>query len=219
MNSISRKGAKTRRKTQRRANLLLIGFLCVLLCSFASSRETLSSSPQRSKNAFPHTPAPAGITFKHVASPDKKYIVESMSGGVAMFDYDNDGDLDLYLVNSLTVDLVKTKGKTKSELYRNDGNGKFTEVGEKAGVSDIGWGMGVAVGDYNNDGFEDLYGSCLGPHHVLKNNGNGTFTDVTAKGGVNDPRWTTGASFVDYDNDGDLDLFVTNYVAFAINKP
>ena len=141
-----------------------------------------------------------------------------MSGGVAMFDYDNDGDLDLYLVNALTVDLVKTKAKTKSELYRNDGNGKFTEVGQKAGVSDIGWGMGVAVGDYNNDGFEDLYVSCLGPDHLLKNNGNGTFTDVTAKAGVNDPRWTTGASFIDYDNDGDLDLFVTNYVDFDINN-
>src|SRR5215203_6441917 len=81
----------------------------------------------------------SGITFKHVASPDKKYIVESMSGGVAFFDYDNDGDLDIYLVNSLTVDLVKSKAKTRSDLYRNEGNGKFTEVGEKAGVSDIGW--------------------------------------------------------------------------------
>ena len=120
------------------------------------------------KVGFTDITAQAGITFKHVASPEKKYIVESMSGGVAMFDYDNDGDLDLYLVNSLTVDLVKTKGKTKSELYRNDGNGKFTEVGEKAGVSDIGWGMGVAVGDYNNDGFEDLFVSCLGPDHLLR---------------------------------------------------
>ena len=168
--------------------------------------------------AFTDITAQAGITFKHVASPDKKYIVESMSGGVALFDYDNDGDLDIYLVNSLTVDLVKTKGKTKSDFYRNDGNGKFTEIGEKAGVSDIGWGMGVAVGDYDNNGFEDLYVTCLGPDHLLKNNGNGTFTDVTAKAGVNDPRWTTGASFVDYDNDGDLDLFVSNYVDFDINN-
>ena len=174
--------------------------------------------PQPLKIAFTDITTQAGITFKHVASPDKKYIVESMSGGVALFDYDNDGDLDIYLVNSLTVDLVKSKGKTKSDLYRNDGNGKFTEVGEKAGVSDIGWGMGVAVGDYNNDGFEDLYVTCLGPDHLLKNNGNGTFSDVTAKAGVNDPRWTTGAAFVDYDNDGDLDLFVTNYVDFDINN-
>jgi len=160
----------------------------------------------------------AGITFKHVASPDKRYIVESMSGGVALIDYDNDGDLDIYLVNALTVDLVKSKTKTKSELYRNDGDGKFTDVSVKAGVSDIGWGMGVAVGDYNNDGFEDLYVTCLGPNHLLKNNGNGTFTDVTEKAGVADPRWSTGASFFDYDRDGDLDLFVANYVDFDLNN-
>jgi hypothetical protein len=190
--------------------LSLILLLCGFLCSFAPLREKPIT--------FTDITAQSGITFKHVASPEKKYIVESMSGGVAMFDYDNDGDLDIYLVNALTVDLVKSKGKTKSEFYRNEGNGKFTEIGEKAGVSDIGWGMGVAVGDYNNDGFEDLYVTCLGPDHLLKNNGNGTFSDVTAKAGVNDPRWTTGAGFVDYDNDGDLDLFVTNYVDFDINN-
>ena len=172
----------------------------------------------QTKVTFTDVTTRAGITFKHVASPEKKYIVESMSGGVAFFDYDNDGDADVYLVNSLTVDLVKSKGKTKSDLYRNDGNGKFTEVGVKAGVSDIGWGMGVATGDYNNDGFEDLYVTCLGPDHLFKNNGNGTFTNVTAKAGVSDPRWSTGASFVDYDRDGDLDLFVANYVDFDVNN-
>ena len=176
------------------------------------------SVTQSIKIAFTDVTAQAGISFRHVASPEKKYIVESMSGGVALFDYDNDGDLDIYLVNSLTVDLVKTKGKTKSHLYRNEGTGKFTEVGEKAGVSDIGWGMGVAVGDYNNDGFEDLYVTCLGPDYLFKNNGDGTFTNVTAKAGVSDPRWSTGASFVDYDRDGDLDLFVTNYVDFDVNN-
>src|SRR5215211_7207703 len=212
-NHFSRKGAKAQRKPQRkfqRSFGLLLIFLCVFLCSFAPLREN--------KISFTDITAQSGITFKHVASPDKKYIVESMGGGVALFDFDNDGDLDIYLVNALTVDLVKSKGKTKSDLYRNDGNGKFTEVGAKAGVSDIGWGMGVAVGDYNNDGFEDLYVTCLGPDRLLKNNGNGTFTDVTAKAGVNDPRWTTGASFVDYDRDGDLDLFVSNYVDFDINS-
>ena len=173
---------------------------------------------QSIKIAFTDITAQASITFRHVASPEKKYIVESMSGGVALFDYDNDGDLDIYLVNSLTVDLVKTKGKTKSYLYRNEGNGKFTEVAEKAGVNDIGWGMGVAVGDYNNDGFEDLYVTCLGPDYLFKNNGDGTFTNVTAKAGVSDPRWTTGASFFDYDRDGDLDLIVTNYVDFDVNN-
>lgn len=137
-----------------------------------------------------------------------------MSGGVAMIDYDNDGYQDIYFVNSLTVDLLKSNGKTISSLYRNNGDGTFTDVTTKAGVGDIGWGMGIAVGDYNNDGFDDLYVTCVGPNHLLKNNGNGTFTDVTKTAGVNDPRWSAGAAFLDYDHDGKLDLFVANYVAF-----
>ncbi len=160
----------------------------------------------------------AGIKFKHVSSPEKKYIVESMSGGVALFDYDNDGYLDIYLVNSLTVDMVKSKQKTRSALYHNNGDGTFTDVTDKAGVGDIGWGMGVAIGDYNNDGWDDIYVTCLGPNHLLRNNGNGTFTDVTQKAGVGDPRWSTGAAFLDYDNDGKLDLFVANYVDFDVNN-
>jgi hypothetical protein len=159
----------------------------------------------------------AGITFKHVASPEKKYIVESMSGGVALFDYDNDGYLDIYFVNSLTVDLVKSNQKTKSFLYHNNGDGTFTDVAVQAGVSDIGWGMGVAVADYDNDGFDDLYVTCLGKNRLFKNNGNGTFKDVTDKAGVGDPRWSTGAAFLDFDRDGKLDLFVSNYVNFDVN--
>jgi enediyne biosynthesis protein E4 len=160
----------------------------------------------------------AGIKFKHVSSPEKKYIVESMSGGVALFDYDNDGYLDIYLVNSLTVDMVKSKQRTRSALYHNNGNGTFSDVTDKTGVGDIGWGMGVAIGDYNNDGWDDIYVTCLGPNHLLRNNGNGTFTEVTQKAGVDDPRWSTGAAFVDYDNDGKLDLFVANYVDFDVNN-
>src|SRR5438552_3181993 len=160
----------------------------------------------------------AGIKFKHVSSPEKKYIVESMSGGVALFDYDNDGYLDIYFVNSLTVDLVKSKQKTRSALYHNNGDGTFIDVTDKAGIADIGWGMGVTIGDYNNDGFDDIYVTCLGANHLLKNNGNGTFKDVTQTAGVADPRWSTGAAFVDYDNDGKLDLFVSNYVDFDVNN-
>jgi hypothetical protein len=160
----------------------------------------------------------AGIKFKHLSSPEKKYIVESMSGGVALFDYDGDGYLDLYFVNSLTVDIVKAKQKTRSALYHNHGDGTFTDVTDKAGVGDIGWGMGVTIGDYNNDGWDDIYVTSLGPNHLLRNNGNGTFTDVTQKAGVGDPRWSTGAAFVDYDNDGKLDLFVSNYVDFDVNN-
>jgi len=162
--------------------------------------------------------AASGITFKHELSPEKKYIAESMSGGVALFDYDNDGYLDIFFVNSLTVDLLKANKKTRSALYRNNRNGTFSDITDKAGVGDVGWGMGCAVGDFNNDGFDDLYVTSIGPDHLFKNNGNGTFTDVTQKAGVSDPRFSTGAAFLDYDNDGKLDLFVTNYVGFDINN-
>jgi len=191
-------------------------FLAILI--FGPFLLLAQNGARQPKVQFTDITTAAGITFRHVASPEKKYIVESMSGGVALFDYDNDGDLDIFFVNSLTVDLVKSKGKTRSALYRNDGDGKFTDVSAKAGLSDIGWGMGVAVGDYNNDGFEDLYVTCLGSNHLFKNNGDGTFTDVTRRAGVDDPRWSTGASFFDYDNDGHLDLFVSNYVDFDINN-
>jgi hypothetical protein len=182
------------------------------------SSNSLSSSSQTNDLRFTEISKQAGITFKHVFSPEKKYIAESMSGGVALFDYDNDGYLDIYFVNSLTVDLAKSHQKTKSALYHNNGNNSFTDVTDKAGVGDVGFGMGVAVGDYNNDGFADFYVTCLGPNHLFKNNGNGTFSDVTVKARVGDPRWSTGAAFVDYDNDGKLDLFVSNYVGFDFDR-
>jgi enediyne biosynthesis protein E4 len=160
---------------------------------------------------------PSGITFKHVLSPEKKYIAESMTGGVGLFDYNNDGYLDIFFVNSLTVELLKANKKTRSGLYRNNRDGTFSDVTDKAGVGDVGWGMGCAVGDFNNDGFDDLYVTSIGPDHLFKNNGNGTFTDVTQKAGVSDPRFSTGAAFLDYDNDGRLDLFVTNYVDFDMS--
>jgi hypothetical protein len=126
--------------------------------------------------------------------------------------------MDLYFVNSLSVDIAKAGGKTRSALYHNNGDGTFTDVTDTAGIGDVGWGMGAAVGDYNNDGFDDLYVTCLNGNHLYKNNGNGTFTDVTAKAGVSDGRWSAGAAFVDYDNDGKLDLFVANYVQYDLNN-
>lgn len=183
--------------------------LCFLLLSFSALPRAGSNGIQ-----FIDVTKPAGITFEHISSPEKRYIVESMSGGVALLDYDNDGFLDIYFINSLTVDLVKTNGKTRSALYHNNGNGTFTDVTDKAGVGDVGWGMGVAVGDFNNDGFDDIYVTCVGPNRLFKNNGNGTFSDVTKTAAVSDPRWSSGAAFVDYDNDGKLDLMVANYVAF-----
>ncbi|HEY0080755.1 MAG TPA: CRTAC1 family protein [Pyrinomonadaceae bacterium] len=192
----------------------LLAMLAVLpLLSFGAS----GAQPEAVR--FTDVTQQSGINFNHVSSPEKRYIVESMSGGVALLDYDNDGQLDIYFVNSLTVELLKSKGKTRSALYRNNGDGTFSDVTDRAGVGDIGWGMGVAVGDYNNDGFQDIYVTCVGPNRLLKNNGNGTFTDVTQKAGVGDPRWSAGAAFVDYDHDGRLDLFVSNYVSFDFNNP
>src|ERR1044072_1948640 len=180
----------------------------------AKSRYTTPADTQR----FTEISGPAGITFKHVFSPEKKYIAESMGGGVALFDYDNDGYLDIYFVNSLTVDLAKSRQKTVSALYHNNGNNTFTDVTAMAGVGDVGFGMGVAAGDYNNDGFVDLYVASLGPSHLIRNNRNGTFPDETVRARVGDPRWSTGAAFVDYDKDGKLDLFVSNYVGFDFNN-
>jgi len=160
----------------------------------------------------------AGLNFINASSPDKKYIVESMSGGVAMFDFDNDGRLDIYLVNSYTVEAaLAKKPPPKAALYRNLGNGKFEDVAEQAGVDVPGWAMGVSVADYDNDGDDDLFITCFGPDRLYRNLGNGKFEDVTARAGVSDPRFSTGAAWGDYDRDGDLDLFVANYVDFKLD--
>jgi len=158
----------------------------------------------------------SGVRFKHLTAPEKKYIVESMSGGVASFDYDNDGWLDIYLTNSLTVDTAADPKSSRSSLYRNQRDGTFSDVTEKSGLGYPGWAMGVATGDFDGDGWVDVYVACLGPNHLYRNNGDGTFSDVTQKAAVDDARWSTGAAFGDYDNDGDLDMFVTNYVDFRI---
>jgi hypothetical protein len=157
------------------------------------------------------------ITFAHAFSPDKKYILESMSGGVALFDFDKDGWLDVYLVNSPTVATAADPASARSALWRNNHDGTFTDVTDRAGVGNVGWGMGVATGDYDNDGWEDLYVTSFGPNHLFHNNGDGTFTEVTARAGVGDPRWSTGAAFGDYDNDGRLDLFVANYIDLTLD--
>jgi hypothetical protein len=165
----------------------------------------------------------AGITFSHASDPAKKYLVESMSGGVLLIDYNRDGWPDIYFTNAPSVataiaDPTNLGGERSwGRLYRNNHDGTFTDVTAASGLTRPCFAMGGAVGDYNNDGWPDIYLACLGHNLLYHNNGDGTFTDVTAKAGVDDVRWSTGAAFGDYDLDGYVDLMVTNYVDFHLN--
>jgi hypothetical protein len=156
----------------------------------------------------------AGIDFHLTCGgPEKLYIMEAMCGGVAFFDYDNDGWMDILLVNGSTLERIRRGESPPSKLYRNRGDGTFADVTAQAGLSHRGWGMGVAVGDYDNDGWVDLYLTYLDGAVFYHNNGNGTFTDRTEAAGVgNNGQWGTSTAFGDYDNDGHLDLYVANYV-------
>lgn len=164
-----------------------------------------------------------GLVFRHfLGLSGKYYMPEIMGSGVAVFDYDNDGDLDVYLVQGKLLDGGQPPAGIRlgNRLFRNDliptGKLHFTDVTESAGVGHTGYGMGVTSGDYDNDGWTDLYLTNFGSNVLYHNNGNGTFTDVTARAGVDDPRWSTSAAFVDYDRDADLDLFVLNYIDFSV---
>ncbi len=157
--------------------------------------------------------ASTGIHFNHLSSPQKKYIVESMSGGVALIDFDRDGWPDIYLTNAPDVDMSLAGKQAVSALYRNNHDGTFTDVTAKAGVGTPCWAMGASVGDYNNDGWPDLAVTCFGGVVLYRNNGDGTFTDVTkASGLAADKGWAAGAAFGDYNGDGRSDLFVSHYV-------
>ncbi len=150
---------------------------------------------------------------------NKSYILESTACTVAVFDYDNDGKPDIYLLNGSTMNAELGKEKPpKSALYRNLGDWKFENVTDKAGVANERWGMGVAVGDYNNDGFADVFVGNYGTSRLYKNNGDGSFTDVAPKVGLDIKGWHTGAAFGDYDKDGRLDLFVPAYVDFDLKN-
>jgi enediyne biosynthesis protein E4 len=154
----------------------------------------------------------AGVTFEHHADPEKKYIVESMSGGLALFDFDNDGLLDVYFVDSLTVETAKNPRAARSALYRNRGKGRFEDVTDKAGIGHPGWGMGVCTADVDGDGWEDVYVTALGGNKYYRNNRDGTFVDLTGAALLAAGGWSAGCGFADYDRDGDLDLFVSRYV-------
>jgi len=164
----------------------------------------------------------AGLTFHEVFGgvDTKKYIIETTGTGVAIFDYDNDGWPDIFIVNGTTLNDVRSPAKQfTSHLYHNNHDGTFTDVTQKAGLTHTGWGQGVCVGDYDNDGFEDLYVTYYGKNVLYHNNGDGTFTDVSEKAGVagSGKAWGNGCAFVDYDRDGHLDLMVANYVDFDLS--
>ena len=154
----------------------------------------------------------AGIRFEHNFSPDARSILESMAGGVLLLDYDRDGWLDIYFTNAPTVDEALKGKKARGALYHNNRDGTFTDVTDKSGIATPCFAMGGAVGDYDNDGWPDIYVTCYGGNVLYHNNGDGTFTDLTRRAGVADGRWSTGAAFGDYDGDGFLDLMVANYV-------
>ena len=178
------------------------------------------ATPDPPRVQFTDITEAAGIDFHLTCGgPGKLYILESLCGGVAFLDYDNDGWMDLFFVNGSTLEQVREGDGPPSRLYRNRGDGTFADVTAEAGLDFRSWGMGVAVGDYDNDGWADVYITHFSGGVLYRNQGDGTFRDVTAKTGVgNDGHWGTSAAFADYDSDGYLDLYVTNYIQLDLDN-
>src|SRR6267154_1143227 len=160
----------------------------------------------------------SGLTASHISSREKYYVIESMSGGIGLFDCDNDGKLDIVMVNGSTVDRYKQGGDPLVTLWHKDADLKFTDITENAGLARKGWGMGVAVADFDNDGNLDLFVTGYGGNALYRNKGNCTFEDVTDKAGVRGGGFSTGAAWADYDRDGYVDLFVSRYVHVEMNN-
>jgi enediyne biosynthesis protein E4 len=198
----------------------LISLALLVPFSFLFNAAQLSKSSPKPLAHFTDIAKKAGLTDSVVfgGADTKKYIIETTGTGVAIFDYDNDGWPDIFIVNGTTLDAPPGKAPT-SHLYHNNHDGTFTDVTQKAGLTHTGWGQGVCVGDYDNDGWDDLYVTYYGKNVLYHNNGDGTFTDVSEKAGVagSGKAWGNGCAFVDYDRDGHLDLMVANYVDFDLS--
>ena len=193
--------------------LSLIAFLSILyyLLGVSIAQTVPDQDPAI---AFTDVTAELGITFRHSnGESGRKYFIEPIGSGVALFDFDNDADLDIYFVNGSDLPGMTSLIPPTNRLYRNDGS-IFTDVTDRASVGDVGYGLGCCVGDYDNDGFTDLYVTNYGRNVLYHNNGDGTFTDVTAAAGIGGNRFSSGCAFVDVDRDGYLDLYVVNYVQF-----
>jgi enediyne biosynthesis protein E4 len=200
---------------------MLLSAALVVCCQPESSPGQANTKPPQPSSAQPNSELPqlvditrsTKIQFDHLSSPAKKYIVESMSGGVALIDYDRDGWPDIYFTNAPGIDMALAGKKARSALFHNNHDGTFTDVTEKAGVGYPCWAMGASIGDFDNDGWPDLLVTCFGGIVLYHNNHDGTFSNVTTQAGLgSDSGWATGAAFGDYDGDGWSDLFVAHYV-------
>ena len=197
----------------------IIGILILFLIAIVAQDILIPAISANTNIQFVDVTQEAGIHWKHVdGRSGQKYFMETLGSGAAFFDYDADGDPDLYFVNGAPLPGYVSQEIPTNCLYQNNGDGTFTDVTEKAGVGDTGYGHGCAVGDYNNDGKLDLYVTNYGVNRLYRNNGDGTFTEVAEAAGVTEPRWSTSCAFADYDRDGNLDLYVVNYIVFDIDE-
>ena len=191
-------------------------YLCCIVFFF------ILSTSAHSEVKFVDATAAAGIAFQHVdGRTGEKFLIETLGSGALFFDFDADGDLDLYVVNATSIpppvdEKTSQTHLPQNKLYRNNGNGTFTDITHKAGVGDTGYGIGCAAADTNNDGYPEIYVTNYGRNRLYHNNGDGTFRDVTQKAGVGDERWGTSCAFLDYNLDGDVDLYVVNYMKFSV---